>query len=309
MQPGFESRIIERPGVPRSLWNAPRERFGDRDLSIQVCTKRFRLEGIAAEIFPHLDRLKMGDSEISADTVVSIPVWRSSVPQFNNFQISGREYMIDFDVREEEIFFHGYYFAACFDRKTRLFDLFLAEARPEVLGVELENFFRIASSLYLQFEDIFLFHSSAVSLKGRTFVFFGPQNAGKSTIALLAPEDSLILGDDLNALLKEPEHVWIASVPFPSEVTAIRPVVKRPVTAMFRLVKDSRFSFEPMTFSKKFAALYGSMPVLNKIPDCLPTVRKSIEEIIERVPICSVHFSKDREIYPWIIENQNSIPR
>ncbi|HPR64918.1 MAG TPA: hypothetical protein PK014_11920 [Thermoanaerobaculia bacterium] len=307
--PGFNACLIDRPGIPSDLWSSSSQPAGDETFELQVYDLTFRLRGIPSEVLPHLDRLRMGPSEIPSRRYLDIDAIQSPHPQFNSPELTGLTYTINFDVGEDAITFFGYYFAARFFLNAKTFQLFLAPSDPETLARDVENFLRVSTSLYLQFEQVFLFHSSAVCTGDHTFGFFGPHAAGKSTIALLAPEGTLVLGDDLNALVVKSARVHIISVPFPSEVTTLRPIVDRPVTALFRLVQSPEFGFKALSHSRKFAALIGSMPVLNKMPDCMPLLKASIETLIDTVPICELHFSKRKEIYPWIEANLHSMPR
>jgi len=307
--PDLDSKLIDKPGVPAGLWSAPRVLWGASDFRIQAYNVEFVIHGLKEDVIPTLDYLKMGHVEIPIQKQIKISVWKSPYPQFNNIPISGNIYSVGFDHDPPFVTFFGYFYAARFNVQSREIDLFMADAQPKVLTGEVENFLRVSTSLYFISEKIFPFHSSAVSVSDETFVFFGPHNAGKSTLALLAPENSLVLGDDLNALLLREDGIFIASLPFPSEVMRIRPIVERRVTAMFRLVKDSSNFFEPMSDGEKIAALYASMPVYNILPSDMRREQSSLFEISARVPLCRLHFSKNEEVYPWLLKNLDSIPR
>ena len=303
MLPGIEDRLIDAPGIPDNLWSTDLSRSEGNNFEVQVYDRKFILQGIPDHVLPYLRRMDMGEVFIEPSETITIPIYRSPYPQYNSTEFSGRTYQIKFSFDGDLISFYGYFFAARFSIETLELKVVFADARSQDLANDFENFLRIISSLYLQFQDIYLFHSSAVSVEEDTFVFFGPQDSGKSTMALMAPEGSEVLGDDLNALVLDSGQLFIASVPFPSEVTQIRPVMKKPVTAMFRLIKDTEPSFESLSDARKVATLYGSMPVLNMVPDCLPLLQKGIEAILSVVPVCSLHFPKNKEVYTWLKQN------
>ncbi|MBN2381526.1 hypothetical protein JXQ70_01460 [bacterium] len=301
--------MIDKPGIPADLWSAPRTLWGSSKYHIQAYKVEFVINGLKEEVIRTLDYLKMGQVEVPIEKQVTISVWKSPYPQFNNIPLSGNVYSVGFENDPPYVIYFGYFYAARFNLKTRQIDLFMADAQPKVLTGEVENFLRVSTSLFFISENVFPFHSSAVSLEGETFVFFGPHNAGKSTLAQLAPESSLVLGDDLNALILKEDGVYIASLPFPSEVMRIRPIAERRISALFRIVKDKTNYFEPMSPGEKIGALYASMPVYNVLPSDMRQESSSLFEISVRVPLCRLHFSKDEEVYPWLLKNLDSIPR
>ncbi len=56
---------------------------------------------------------------------------------------------------------------------------------------------RIVHSLILSTQGGFLLHASSVIRNGRAFLFTGPSGAGKSTIVGLAPDDVVVLTDEI----------------------------------------------------------------------------------------------------------------
>ncbi|MFC1849128.1 hypothetical protein ACFL27_02865 [candidate division CSSED10-310 bacterium] len=307
--PDLKSRLTEKPGVPDTLWQEAHPLWGDAEFKVQVYTLEFILRGLDTTIISLLHHLQMEEGTIPVRSQIPINVLKSPVSQFKTIYMTDREYRITFENTDSFVLFYGYFFAARFCFETNKIELFLAQAKPETLAAELDNFLRVASSLYLQQQQIFLFHSAAVSVNHSTFVFFGPHNAGKSTMALLSPPASLVLGDDLNALVLKQDGLYVASLPFPSEMIRNRPQLELPVTALFKLEKDEDFYFSSMSPAEKIAALYGSMPVLNQRLDDFTAFREVLLAVSGSVPLCRLHFTLQPEVFSWLLQNRNSIPR
>lgn len=300
------SNLTSHLGIPDSLWSSKKKPWGTADYTLQIYDTLFTLEGVPALLIPYLAHLQMGTSEIAVKWKVNITLWKSPVMQFNNAYLTdSSEYRTGLSKRDQFIEFYGYFYAARFCTDTKKIDVFFANADNRVLAGELENFLRIASNLHLQERGVYLFHSSAVTYRESTYVFFGPHNAGKSTIALMSPKDALVLGDDLNALVigQDPPNCHVVSLPFPSEVTKIRPLIKRPIRSLFRLTKGNTNKILPLSPSHKIAALIGSMPILNKIPEALQAVMPDIHRICRTIPLYELEFHRDGDIYSWITQN------
>lgn len=79
----------------------------------------------------------------------------------------------------------------------------------EMVDDGLFNFLRYLLPLHLLKQNRILFHSSCVvDEKGEAYLFFGPSNAGKTTIAGLCKE-GVILGDDMNILSFQDGRVFV----------------------------------------------------------------------------------------------------
>src|SRR5690606_24963308 len=126
---------------------------------------------------------------------------KSAHPQFNSRRFTGPTYDLRLTREGTTISFHGYYFACRYDTRSRSAELRFAAARADVHAMELENCLRVLAALVLREVSLFFFHAAAVHWQGRTWLFMGPHDAGKTTLASLAPTDAEVLGDDLNGLL------------------------------------------------------------------------------------------------------------
>ena len=113
----------------------------------------------------------------------------------------------------------------------------------------LDSLLRVFLSWELLNRSGFLLHAATVVRGGRAFVFTGRSGAGKSTVASLAPEGS-VLTDEISLLRRE-EGVWRAyGTPFWGEFRAAGANASAPVAGLFRLLQSPENRVEavrPMT--------------------------------------------------------------
>ena len=154
--PDLDSKLIDEPGVPEALWSAPRELWGSSKFHVQAYNVEFVINGLKEPVIRTLDYLKMQQCDVPIEKQVTISVWKSPYPQFNNIPISGNIYSVGFIHTPPTVTYYGYFYAARFNLETRYIDLFMADAKPEVLTGEVENFLRVSTSLYFISENIFV---------------------------------------------------------------------------------------------------------------------------------------------------------
>lgn len=102
----------------------------------------------------------------------------------------------------------------------------------------LDSLLRILLSWKLTTRVGFLLHAATVIRKGKAYVFMGRSGAGKSTVASLSPEGS-VLTDEIS-LLRFENGEWRAfGTPFWGEFRAAGSNTSAPVRGIFRLLQAS----------------------------------------------------------------------
>jgi hypothetical protein len=100
----------------------------------------------------------------------------------------------------------------------------------------LDSLLRILLSWKLLSHSGFLLHAATVIRNGKAYIFTGRSGAGKSTVAALSPEGS-VLTDEISLLRRE-GNVWRAyGTPFWGEFRAAGSNVSAPVAGIFRLMQ------------------------------------------------------------------------
>ena len=109
----------------------------------------------------------------------------------------------------------------------------------------LDSLLRMFLSWALLPQDGFLLHAASVIRNGKAFVFVGRSGAGKSTVASLSPQGS-VLTDEIS-LIKRVNGEWRAfGTPFWGEFRADGANVSAPLGGIFRLVQSPVNRIEPL---------------------------------------------------------------
>lgn len=109
----------------------------------------------------------------------------------------------------------------------------------------LDSLLRILLSWKLVSHQGFLLHAATVVRNGKAYVFAGRSGAGKSTVAALLPEGS-VLTDEISLLRRE-NGAWCAyGTPFWGEFRAAGLNTSAPVTGIFRLLQAAENRVTPL---------------------------------------------------------------
>ncbi len=109
----------------------------------------------------------------------------------------------------------------------------------------LDSLLRILLSWKLLGHRGFLLHAATVIRSGKAYIFTGRSGAGKSTVASLSPEGS-VLTDEISLLRRE-DGVWRAyGTPFWGEFRAAGSNTSAPVAGIFRLLQAAENRVETL---------------------------------------------------------------
>ena len=114
-------------------------------------------------------------------------------------------YVINSSFQAGELTFESYFEAGSVDMITGQGHVLMAS------NSSIENFLRVLYSWLCIYKDALLIHSAGVIKGGKAFVFFGPSRSGKTTMARLSL-DHTVLSDDLVIIKKNSIY---SSAPFP----------------------------------------------------------------------------------------------
>ncbi|MFN7966997.1 MAG: hypothetical protein U0V87_15050 [Acidobacteriota bacterium] len=157
------------------------------------------------------------------------------------------------------------------------------------LRVSLENFLRIASQLVQTRHEAFLLHAAGIVEGGRCFLFFGPHEAGKSTIASqsqprAALSDDLVIVDGAEpSVVSFPVPFWGVFAP------ASRARGEFAVAAAFRLREGEQVKLTPLPAALAIATLHANMPFVNDLQLDPGEMTALLHRFVKRVPVFDLH--------------------
>jgi len=151
--------------------------------------------------------------------------------------------------------------------------------------------------------DACLVHSSAVIRDGQAFLFVGPSEAGKSTIADLS-QDALVLNDEMNLVEFLPEGPRLLASPFNGHYRAKQPGTA-PLTAILLPQKGPEHRLESIGEGEATACVATQIapPVaLESVagPDVPAAMLDLASKLVQKVPVRRMIFLKNAGFWPVI---------
>ena len=152
----------------------------------------------------------------------------------------------------------------------------------------------------------FIVHSSGVIRDGRGYVFFGPPESGKSTIASLSKKFTVI-HDDMNIVTLDGMSIMIEGVPFNPKLIN-RTNEKAPLSMICSLHKSDTVKLERGSadeFTRKvLAEIFLPMPLFsNDRKSAFQYLLTCVRELSQKVPYYRLYFKKDESFWD-IIEKE-----
>lgn len=172
----------------------------------------------------------------------------------------------------------------------------MADQSIEVAEFILDNLLRICLQYVIPGKSGIILHSSAVVDKGKSFVFVGPNDGGKSTIARNTTRQ--ILSDDCVALRKSDNGKWMGcATPWGD----VRTSGEYPLEGIFFIEKSDNFyceKIDPLSAVKGlFANASFSFPDIEKhAGEILGKVLDVVAGISEFVPVYRMGFRKEDNV-------------
>jgi hypothetical protein len=165
----------------------------------------------------------------------------------------------------------------------------------------IENYVRAAVAWQAAERDGALVHAASAVRDGKGYIFFGPADAGKSTLAE-SNRRGRIVSDDLSLVLsREGGGADLVGSPFRGTYEGGPPVVGRfPLVAGFRVFKSDRARVEEAPRALVLTELIGSLPFVAEAFGLRPDLFARIERCFKEIPLAHLHFSRDDSFWDAI---------
>jgi len=156
----------------------------------------------------------------------------------------------------------------------------------------LDSLFRVLLSWKLISCEGFLLHAATIVRNGKAFVFTGRSGAGKSTVAALSPEGS-VLTDEISLLRRENEAWRAYGTPFWGEFRAAGSNTSAPVAGIFRLLQAGENSLTPLSVREILRVLLPNVLFFSKEPLANERLLNILSRAAEEISCGSLSFRKD----------------
>ncbi|KPK40699.1 MAG: hypothetical protein AMJ78_06930 [Omnitrophica WOR_2 bacterium SM23_29] len=144
-----------------------------------------------------------------------------------------------------------------------------------------------------------LLHASAVADGNSSYVFCGPSESGKTTIAkLLQGKD--VLTDETTAIINKDNRYYAYSTPFFGELGSVSKNRGAPVKAIFFIHKGDYFSHKRVCRVDAMRHFLYNIILSGRNLDLTNKVLDSVSNLVERVPCYDLYFKADAELWRYI---------
>jgi hypothetical protein len=293
--------------------------WGDHSLNVSFAGLLFCFEGLSAEqVEPIVTRFDLGFPTGGVQPVaMCIRVGRLDFTNADPNRYRGLEdnYTPVIEKRgEDTLWVEGMDFRG----SIRLGDtidgkLYTAQEERLVDPMVVENYLRILTAYAALRAGGLMFHSAAVVVDGRTHLFIGRSNAGKTTMSRLAlAAGAEVLSDDANLLLPDAGGVFRAGpIPFAGELgqTACKGRQSYPVAGIYWLGKSEHTVLHELSTAQAYSKLMVCCPTVNVDDDQSAGLDRVLRRLLDGVPMYQLDFSLEDcfdEIFACIIWRQSN---
>ena len=187
------------------------------------------------------------------------------------------------------------------NKKTKKSKVIVSDDIPDTW---VEHFLRFAYSWMALENDCLFFHGAGIVNNKNGYIFFGPSDAGKTTVTEFSTNYS-ILGDDMIMLGKENGKFKVYATPFNINMGDIKLTNSNEhIKAFYRLRQDETTFLKKMKNSKAVAELMSCVPLSNNNFNGNSLAFFLCTEITKEVPCFDLHFTRDDSF--WRLINGNS---
>ncbi len=142
----------------------------------------------------------------------------------------------------------------------------------------------------------FLLHAATAIRDGHAYLFTGKSGEGKSTVASLAPEGS-VLTDELSLVRRE-DGVWRAyGTPFWGEFRAGDSNTSAPIAGIFRLVQAEENRVTPLRTVEFLRAMIGNVLFFSRQPADSQRLLNIVSLAAQELRGYTLEFRKDRTFW------------
>jgi hypothetical protein len=163
----------------------------------------------------------------------------------------------------------------------------------------LDSLLRVLLTMVLLPQRGFLLHGATVVRNGRAYIFFGRSGAGKSTVASLSPEGS-VLTDEIS-LVRYSNGCWQAhGTPFWGEFRAAGINKLFPIAGMYLLKQAKEDRAEALTSKQALRALLPCVLFFTTEARAHETLLSTLLGLIDEIPCHRLHFRRNAEFWKVI---------
>lgn len=164
----------------------------------------------------------------------------------------------------------------------------------------IDSVLRIVHTLLLAREGGFLLHASSGVRNGKAFLFAGLSEAGKTTMARLAPSDVALLTDEASYVRKVGAQYVAFGTPFAGDLGEHGKNISAPIAALYLLAKSEENRISAVAPAEAVRRLMRNILFFAHDPELVRLVFQSACAFVEAVPVFQLSFFPDHRVWELI---------
>jgi hypothetical protein len=164
----------------------------------------------------------------------------------------------------------------------------------------IDSVLRIVHTLMLAPEGGFLLHASSAVRNGKAFLFSGVSEAGKTTMARLAPEDVTLLTDEASYVRRVDGRYFAYGTPFAGELGEPGKNISAPIEALYLLKKGLENRIEKVAPVEATQRLLRNILFFAHQPELVRQVFDAACAFVATVPVFELEFFPDQRVWELI---------
>lgn len=165
-----------------------------------------------------------------------------------------------------------------------------------------DSVLRIVHTLLLSTRGGFLLHAASVVRAGRAMLFVGPSGAGKTTMARLAPDDAILLTDEISYVRYVGGQYVAFGTPFSGELAQSGEAVSAPISGIYRLEQAPHNAVERLGDSEAVRTLMKNILFFADDSELAGHLLDTSCRVAATVPMYRLAFVPDARVWDVIHE-------
>ena len=165
----------------------------------------------------------------------------------------------------------------------------------------IDSVLRIVHSLILASRGGFLLHAASAIYEGKAYVFSGISGAGKTTLTRLAPQNVVLLTDEVSYTRRDGDGYSAFGTPFAGELARAGENCSAPVEGLFFLRKGPENRLDPLPASDALRRLMRNILFFAQDRELVDKLFATACDFVSRVPVCELTFYPDQRVWDEII--------
>ena len=174
------------------------------------------------------------------------------------------------------------------------------QVRQAASPYAIDSVLRIVHTLILAKQGGFLVHAASAIRNGQAFLFAGISGAGKTTISRLAPDDAVLLTDEVSYVRRTGSEYIACGTPFSGELGEPGENRSAPIGALFLLEKGRENRIDDVEPHEAVRSLLRNILFFADDTELVRLVFQSACEFAGRVPVKRLTFTPDRRVWEII---------